>query len=226
MTDNKRLNYWKEKHVVETLFHCPNINLFRLVGCFVDPIKNKKVLDVGFGLGADLIEFARRGATVYGLDINQASVDRMQKHFSHRIKMFRAGHDHIPFDGLYDVIYSVDLICYLDLFELKQFLHECAKKLNAGGILIVQVIEADLKSYTVSTGDKFSADFLFGYQRSNDITAVNPIRFISPECVLREAQDSGLLLTGSKKLIHSQGDNEKNLRVEKYLVFRARASVS
>ena len=41
-------------------------------------IENKKVLEIGFKNGADLLEFNKRGALIFGLDINPEAVSYLQ----------------------------------------------------------------------------------------------------------------------------------------------------
>ena len=58
---------------------CPDYNIFRLLK--LNSFKNKKVLDIGYGNGENLIEFDRRGATTYGISlVNNAKY--IKKYFS------------------------------------------------------------------------------------------------------------------------------------------------
>ena len=73
ITANK---YWKHKHSKGS---CSNVSLFRFIGQYGFKFKNKKVLEIGFGDGADLIEFKRRNSKVYGLDINLEFAGNLKK---------------------------------------------------------------------------------------------------------------------------------------------------
>ncbi len=46
--------YWKTMKPTSDLFHSPNVSLFRLIGSAFGSLKNKNVLEIGFGYGADL----------------------------------------------------------------------------------------------------------------------------------------------------------------------------
>ena len=46
---------------------CPDYNIFRLLKLGL--LKNKKVLDIGYGDGENIIEFDRRGAITYGISL-------------------------------------------------------------------------------------------------------------------------------------------------------------
>ena len=137
-------SYWvgKEK---DSPFSCPNVSLFRLIGGAFGGLKSKRVLEVGFAHGADLMECKRRGADVVGLDLNPNYVETVKTESQCDVRVFRAGTDTIPFDCEFDLIYSRDTICYLTDEELKQFFGQCADKLEPNGRLIVQFIETDLK---------------------------------------------------------------------------------
>jgi len=98
--------YWQKKSA-KSLNAAPNVSLFRLLGEYGFNFKNKKVLEVGFFHGADLMEFNKRKSLVYGLDINKNAVDNIKKKLpiSH-IKKSDCGKEKIPFLTKFDLIYS------------------------------------------------------------------------------------------------------------------------
>ena len=57
----------------------PNVSLFRFLGEYGFKFKRKKVLEIGFFHGADLIEFDKRKSKVYGIDINKRAVQLLKK---------------------------------------------------------------------------------------------------------------------------------------------------
>ena len=67
-------NYW-EKIKLKNLHTAANISLFRFLGEYGFRFKNKKVLELGFGHGANLIEFYKRKSDTYGIDINLEAVN-------------------------------------------------------------------------------------------------------------------------------------------------------
>ena len=70
--------YWQNKNSI-SLNAAPNVSLFRLLGEYGFDFKKKKVLEIGFFHGADLMEFNKRKSIVYGLDINKNAVDNIKK---------------------------------------------------------------------------------------------------------------------------------------------------
>ena len=74
-------NYW-EKHKLKKSYTSANISLFRFLGEYGFRFKNKKVLELGFGHGANLIEFYKRKSNTYGIDINLEAVLVLSKKLS------------------------------------------------------------------------------------------------------------------------------------------------
>ncbi len=212
--------YWINRNVI-TSFACPNVSLFRLIGSAIGNLDNKKILEVGFAHGADLIECKRRGADIVGLDLNPKFVINVKQTTNCDVRQFRAGTDLIPFEQPFDLIYSNDTIYYLNDDELKQFLEQCSTKMKAEGSLIVQFIETDLKrkDNVYPNRSSFDLDFLSQYLPHQIHNEDNPIRFLDTDKVVSIAKDSNLKLVGSKRMLQSYDLNESEIRVEKYLIF-------
>jgi 2-polyprenyl-3-methyl-5-hydroxy-6-metoxy-1,4-benzoquinol methylase len=204
-------------------FFCPNVSLFRFIGSAFGSLAEKNVLEVGFGRGADLMECKRRGANVFGLDLNPKSVEYIISESSGDFRNFRAGTDQIPFKQKFDLIYSRDTIYYLTDGELKQFFVQCRNSLLDDGNLIVQFIETDLK-LKVETKQKPTNKFDLNYFINNfSPTKIfpeeNPIRFLCADSITTIAKDCDLLLKGSKIMLQSYDLQEREIRVDKYLLF-------
>ena len=219
ITEVQADKYWIGRKLSDSSFACPNVSLFRLIGKIFGAIDSKLVLDIGFGHGADLLECKRRGADVYGLDLNQAYVDNMIHLSRHHLSTFKAGVDKIPFDKSFDLIYSRDMINYLDDEEIKFFFNDCYSNIDNNGYLIIQFIEKDLICASANTRDDFNADFLLNYMDHKIFPKDNPIRFLLPSDIISMASDAGLKHIGSKRLIQSYDLNEHEFRIDKYLVF-------
>ena len=71
--------YWKEfDRNLGDDFTCPNRTLFRFISHNNIKLNQLKVLDIGFGLGEDLLEMNSRGAETYGIDIDNRVIDLMK----------------------------------------------------------------------------------------------------------------------------------------------------
>ena len=212
--------FWIDKNV-STSFTCPNVSLFRLIGGQIGSINNKKVLEVGFGHASDLIECKRRGAKIFGLDLNPKYVENIKNDLLCDVKQFRAGKDYIPYDLSFDLIYSIDTIYYLTDSELKQFFRQCATKLVTNGKFIIQFIETDLKlNSNTNKNHNFDINFLSNYVTHRIHSERNsPIRHLIADEVIAIAEQSNLRLVGSKRMLQSYDLNETEIRVDKYLIF-------
>lgn len=214
-------SYWRGKEK-DSIFSCPDVSLFRLIGHAFGSIKSKRVLEVGVQHGADLMECKRRGADIVGLDLNLNYVETIKTVSQCDVRVFRAGTDAIPFDFAFDLIYSCNTIYYLTDDEIKQFFGQCAGKLNSNGRLIVQFIETDLRlnSSAIKDTQNFDINFLNQYMPHQIHSDANPIRFLVSDEVIAIAGSSNLQLVGSKRMLQSYDCNEQEFRVDKYLIFK------
>lgn len=126
--------------VNETLYHCPNAHLFRCLSYAGIRPEGCDVLEIGCvdNQFADLHEFKRRGANVYGVDI-QSPKD--QPIFETRV--CDIGHQELPFDQKFDIIYLIDIIYYLTDQEIAFFVSNVRSRLKKNGFLVIQIIESD-----------------------------------------------------------------------------------
>ena len=76
--------------------------------------RGKQLLEIGCGLGSDLLEFARAGAVVTGIDLTSASIELVRKRFAlERVPVNAqvADAEHLPFpDSSLDVVYSFGVL--------------------------------------------------------------------------------------------------------------------
>ncbi|MEX2116102.1 MAG: class I SAM-dependent methyltransferase, partial [Bacteroidota bacterium] len=76
--------------------------------------KGKRLLEIGCGLGTDLLQFARAGAHVTGIDLTPASIDLARKRFSLYgipADLQVADAENLPFpDESFDVVYSFGVL--------------------------------------------------------------------------------------------------------------------
>ena len=212
-------NFWINKDVGNH-FVCPNVSLFRLIGSVVGNVVSKKILEVGFAHGSDLIECERRGGQMFGLDLNKIYIDQVKKATEAKLQQFRAGVDTIPFGVHFDLIYSIDTIYYLTDDELEHLFEQFCSNLKPEGKVIVQFIEADLKSNTNTISDNFNLEFLTNYKPFRINAEIkSPIRHLKCDSIISTASRCKLQLVGSKRLLQSYDLKESEIRVDKYLVF-------
>ena len=101
----------------------------------------KKVLEVGVGLGTDLVQFANGGADVSGIDITQRHLALAARNFEvrgMRANLQYAAAAAIPFESeSFDVVYSFGVLHGTD--NTVRSISECHRVLKPGGELILGV---------------------------------------------------------------------------------------
>src|SRR5882724_3418518 len=101
----------------EAVTSAENIQILRWMG----PLKGKKILDLGCGLGDAAVYFAMQGAKVTAVDISPGMIKVLRRlaareKVSGRIKSMRAVGEKLPFkDGSFDFVYGNGVLHHLDL---------------------------------------------------------------------------------------------------------------
>lgn len=214
-------NFWINRELGDT-FVCPNVSLFRLLGSVIGKLDGKKVLEVGFGLGADIKECKRRGAQVQGLDLNPEYVKNLKANHDIEAYVFKAGVDNIVSNVFFDLIYSRDTIYYLTNEQIDQFFWQCYRSLEKDGSMIIQFIEKDFKRDPDKKNKlkNFEKNFLSNYEPAKIYDEDNPIRLLLTDELVSLAEKNNFSLLGSKLHLQSYDLNENEIRVDKYLIFK------
>lgn len=118
-------------------------NVLMAAESFLGGVEGRSILEVGCGRGATLLELARQGANVVGLDYSEEALAVCRRsdvydRFSWRASFVNADARKLPFsDESFDFVFSVGLIEHFqDPIEL---LLEQQRVLRVGGYLLVQV---------------------------------------------------------------------------------------
>jgi|EndMetStandDraft_3_1072993.scaffolds.fasta_scaffold55638_2 ubiquinone/menaquinone biosynthesis C-methylase UbiE len=115
---------------------------------FKNGFKDRKVLEVGCGIGIDLLRFAQGGARVTGVDLAQTSIDLARKNFElhglatnngdGRVHLEVANGEALPFpDNSFDVVYGHGVIQYTA--DARKLITEMRRVLKPGGQAIFMV---------------------------------------------------------------------------------------
>ena len=212
---NLTKKYWKNIKAKNNKA-VPNVSLFRFIGEYGFTFKNKKVLEVGFFHGADLMEFKKRKSEVYGLDINKEAVDILKKKLtSSHIKQSDCGHKKIPFLLKFDLIYSRDFIYYLDQNEMLFHFKDVYKSLKKDGLFLFQFLEKDL---FLKKKIKSKYNFEKNYISKKFAEKKNNVKYYDASFFKKFIKESKFKIIGQKFLIESYGTDEKKIRVNKYLL--------
>lgn len=104
--------------------------------------RGSRVLEVGCGIGTDLVRFARGGALVTGVDLSQTAIDLARKNFALNgvaPQELRVGNgEQLPYDdATFDVVYGHGVIQYTA--DAPALIAECYRVLQPGGTAIFMV---------------------------------------------------------------------------------------
>jgi ubiquinone/menaquinone biosynthesis C-methylase UbiE len=103
--------------------------------------KGKKVLEIGYGAGTDLLEFARNGAQVSGIDLTEAARTLAAQRAESEglsIDLRVGGAEALPWpDETFDIVYSFGVIHHAAHPE--SVVAEACRVLNPGGVLKVML---------------------------------------------------------------------------------------
>ncbi len=102
---------------------------------------DKRILEVGCGVGIDLFRFARGGAKVTGVDLAEQSVDLAQKYFAHHdlegTLQLGNGEDLEFEDDTFDMVYAHGVIQYTA--NAKKMVEELRRVIKPDGEVIMMV---------------------------------------------------------------------------------------
>lgn len=104
--------------------------------------RGQRLLEVGCGIGTDLVRFARGGARVTGVDLSQTAIDLARANFElHGLTpddLRVANGEALPFaDATFDVVYGHGVLQYTA--DASAMVHECHRVLRPGGTGIFMV---------------------------------------------------------------------------------------
>jgi len=101
----------------------------------------KKLLEIGCGIGTDLVRFAKGGADVTGVDLSETAIDLAKENFHlHDIKgKFLIGNgEALEFpDNHFDVVYAHGVLQYTA--NIQKMINEAHRVLKPGGLFIGMV---------------------------------------------------------------------------------------
>ena len=106
-----------------------------------DQYSGKRLLEIGCGLGTDLLQFARGGAVVTGVDLTPASVELVRKRFAMyglAVEARVADAERLPFsDNSFDVVYSFGVLHHTP--NTRKAVEEVYRVLKPGGRIIIML---------------------------------------------------------------------------------------
>lgn len=122
-----------ERYHIYAPWMCDTLRFQRYAG--------KRVLEIGFGQGTDLMQFARSGSEVYGIDLTARHVEltsRRFRAFGMRAHLVRGDAESLPFKNeFFDLVYSFGVLHHTP--DMEAAVREVHRVLARGGIFVLAV---------------------------------------------------------------------------------------
>jgi len=115
--------------------------------------KNKKVLEIGLGQGAEAQKIIERGAKYYGIDLTEESVFRVKKRLElnnlkyEKISVMNAEKIEYP-DEFFDIVFSHGVIHHSP--NIEKIISEIHRTLKAKGTAVIMLYHKNSLNYQVS----------------------------------------------------------------------------
>ncbi len=141
-------------------------------------IKNKKVLEIGLGVGTDHLNLARQGAEMYGIDLTPKCVEITQQHlqlFGFQSNLITGDAEILPFeDQSFDFVYSFGVIHHSP--DTQKIINEIHRILKPGGQCFITVYNKNSIFFWWTT---YFYNYLWkkGYQKRSLTQQISLIEF-------------------------------------------------
>jgi len=157
--ENKHPGLKRNKHVVGTKIFFNEMEKERYGSIFqykyikekseFNKYKNKKVLEIGIGFGTEILQYARNGAKVYGIDLTNSAIRMSNKRFKleNLTGIFQqANFKNLPYkDNTFDLVTSFGVLHHSK--ETQQGINEIYRVLKPGGRFIIMLYHKGFKYY-------------------------------------------------------------------------------
>jgi predicted TPR repeat methyltransferase len=206
-------------------YSVPNETLFRLLGNNKILYKKKNVLDIGIGNGDNLLEFKRRKANIFGIDIRKKITNIfVSKHNLNSKNFFCCdlNYDFPKIDKKIDLVICKDTLYYLTLDRQFELFKKVKKILKKKGYFLIQYIQTQLKkkkkgefsSYDLSSKSDYKV--LKRYFDKN-----NPLPILSEKHIMELVKSEKFYIKNNIFDINTQIRNKKTfLIINRYLLLQ------
>lgn len=182
-------NVWWTKKNVPTKPLCPNLNIFRLLKINKFSFNSKKkIFDIGFGNGENLLEFKKRGLSIYGLEFR----DRILNHFVRTNRLNKKNfyfvnlNKEIPnINNKFDIILMCDVLSYIRYENQAKIFDWVDSHLVNKGLFLFSYTQNDLISKKSKTNkDDWEISKKFYKIKKINFDKKNPMQFLELEKIL------------------------------------------
>ena len=122
----------------------PNDVLVRVAFRLLDPARERRMLDFGFGTGANLVHFAARGFEMHGIEISPHALARTRERLAAaglaaQLQLLEPGAP-LPYTaGYFDAVYSWHVLYYNDRPGFERAVGELERVVKPGGRVLIAI---------------------------------------------------------------------------------------
>ena len=219
----KKSNNWWNKKNIPTDPLCPNLNIFRLLK--INNFKfnsKKKVFDIGFGNGENLLEFKKRGLSIFGLDYR----DKLVKYFVNKNKLnkknfffFNLNRNIPTLKDKFNLILMCDVLSYIDYKNQKKIFEWVDKHLNKNGFFLFSYTQNDLFLKKDKNNDNWEISKKFYKIKKSNFDKKNPMKFLKFKKILSCFKETQLnLLASHFDLSTYSRKNSSKIRIGRFIL--------
>ncbi len=194
----------------------PDENLVRIIkGSYVTTPRSGRVLDSGFGRGANLVMFAQNGYEAHGLEVSQESLtaaEELAKCAGVKLQVGLLTEPKLPYpDAYFDIVVSWSAVYYFGKRPLVAMaIEEFRRVLRPGGVLLMTVIHPDnciVKRFSEDLGEgtrrivrEWAHDNRAGLEIFYDETSAGWKRLLSEFSEVKEGYAEAQLFDPARRL--------------------------
>jgi hypothetical protein len=221
-TERKSIDWWSKKNKPTDPF-CPNLNIFRLLKINNFKFTSKKnVFDIGFGNGENLLEFKKRGLSIFGLDYR----DKLVKYF---IKVNKLNKKNFFFSNLnkslpniknkFNLILMCDVLSYIEYKNQKNIFEWVDKHLNKNGLFLFSYTQNDLVLKKKIPNDNWEISKKIYKIKKINFDKKNPIKFLKFKKILSCFKETKLNFLSSHFDISTYSKkNSSKIRIGRFVL--------
>jgi len=123
--------------------------------------KGKDVLEIGLGIGADSVRWAKHAKSYTGIDLTHEAVKTTRKHFDFMQlegSILQGNAEQLPFDdGVFDIVYSHGVLHHTE--NIENTFEQISRVLKPGGKFIIMLYTKDSFNYWIRIQGYFRIRF-------------------------------------------------------------------
>ena len=225
MKKKRYVNLWWKRKDVATDPLCPNLNIFRFLKLNNFNFQNqKKVLDIGFGNGENLIEFKKRGHRIFGIEIRKNLLNFFLKKNRLKKENFFISDitKNLPLTKKkFHLIIMIDVLCYLDDNEQKKVFNWVDDHLYKKSLFLFSFTQNDLLQKRNKKIDSWEISRKFYKKAKVNFDRKNPMKFLNFENLMKKFSYTNMKIIGSHFDVstYSKKDSSK-LRIGRFVLMK------